>query len=348
MAAVVASHRRVLMRGRMEGLLGRGEFPTSYRRRLAGKTASAEADDRLCSHDWSVVIRSFSCDKNRRSANLAPESQRSLERYPEGKEVSSYYNVIQAMKVPIPATTWRRRLDDMFGFLNEIRKSSTQQEICRHLLCYAERFGATNLLAGPIPPPRALRREQLSHVLLDAWPEEWSTRYFSKGYLGRDPTIQLVSRGNMPFLWSELDTLCNVAPSGRRIMDEAAEFNLREGLTLPFATTEGHAIGFSVAGKKLEPDSHDRLAFQFVAAYAFGCVAVLADGKRNTRPARLSPRQHDVLRWASEGLTVDEIADHLHISRNTADTHLRLVRERLGVTSTIHAVAEAFRLGLIA
>ncbi|WJI60131.1 MULTISPECIES: autoinducer binding domain-containing protein [Mesorhizobium] len=243
---------------------------------------------------------------------------------------------------------WRRRLDDTLESVGRIRGSSTQQEICQHLLCYAGRFGATNLLAGSIPPPRALKREQVSHVLLNAWPEQWSERYFSNGYLYRDPTIQLVNRGNAPFLWSEINQVCRVCRVGRRVMEEATEFKLRKGLTIPFATLEGQAVGFSIAGEKLEPNSHDRLAFQFIAAYALGCAAVLADGKRNTRPARLSPRQHDVLRWASEGLTVDEIADHLHISRNTVDTHLRLVRERLGVTSTIHAVAEAFRLGLIA
>ncbi|WP_352747640.1 LuxR family transcriptional regulator [Mesorhizobium sp. M0701] len=242
---------------------------------------------------------------------------------------------------------WRRRLDDTLEFLCRIQRSSTQQEICRHLLCYAERFGATNLLAGPIPPPRALRREQVSHVLLDAWPEQWSERYFSNGYLYRDPTIQLVSRGSRPFRWSEIDELCRVYPVGRRIMDEATEFNLREGFTIPFATWERQAVGFSVAGEKLDPDPHDRLAFQFVAAYAFGCAAILVDGKRNSNPVSLSPRQQDVLRWASEGFTVDEIADRLAISRNTADTHLRSARERLGVANTVHAVAEAFRHGLI-
>lgn len=242
---------------------------------------------------------------------------------------------------------WRGRLDDTLEFLNYIRESSTRPEICRHLLRYAGRFGATNLLAGAIPPIGALRLNQLSHVLLDSWPEQWSARYFSKGYLYRDPTIHLVNRGNPPFLWSEIDRFYRVHPAGRRIMDEATEFELSEGLTIPSMTLEGQAVGFSIAGEKLDPDPHDRLAFQFVAAYAFGCAAVLTDGKQNSKSVRLSPRQQDVLRWASEGLTVEEIADHLHISRNTADTHLRLVRERLGVTSTIHAVAEAFRLGLI-
>lgn len=142
--------------------------------------------------------------------------------------------------------------------------------------------------------------------------------------------------------------MCQVGSFGRRVMDEATEFKLREGFTIPFATLESQAVGFSVAGEKLDPDPHERLAFQFVAACAFGSAAVLADGKRNSKQVQLSPRQTDVLRWASEGFTVDEIADRLSISRNTADTHLRSVRVKLGATSTIHAVAEAFRRGLIA
>ncbi|MGX9087488.1 helix-turn-helix transcriptional regulator, partial [Mesorhizobium sp. 98Argb] len=242
---------------------------------------------------------------------------------------------------------WRRHLNDTFEFLNQIHKSSSQQEICRHLISYAERFGARNVLAGPIPPPRALRREQISHVLLDAWPQQWSERYFSNGYLYHDPTIQLVNRGATPFRWSEIDQVSRVCSFGRRIMAEASEFKLHDGFTVPFATLSGQPVGFSIAGEKLEPDPHDRLAFQFVAACAFGCAAVLADGKRASKPVHLSPRQQDVLRWVAEGLTVDKIADRLNISRNTADTHLRLVRERLGVTNNVHAVTKAFRLGLI-
>jgi LuxR family quorum sensing-dependent transcriptional regulator len=255
---------------------------------------------------------------------------------------------LDTIKTAEATSVWRRRLDDTFEFLVGIRKSSTPQEICRLMLRYVGRFGATNLLAGPIPPPRALKREQISHVLLDAWPAQWSNRYFSSGYLYHDPTIRLVNLGNPPFLWSEIDRQHNVGPFGRRVMEEATEFGLCEGLTVPFATLEGQAVGFSVAGEKLDPDPHERLAFQFVAACAFGCATILADGKRNSGAVRLSPRQQDVLRWASEGFTVDEIADRLNISRNTADTHLRSARERLGVANTVHAVAEAFRHGLIA
>ncbi|AZO68054.1 LuxR family transcriptional regulator [Mesorhizobium sp. M6A.T.Cr.TU.016.01.1.1] len=243
--------------------------------------------------------------------------------------------------------SWRRRLDDTYVFLEEIRQCRTRESVCACVLACTRRLGVTNVLAGAIPPQYASQRTQLSYVLLDIWPHEWSQRYFSNGYLYQDPTIQLVNRGCAPFLWSDLEVLCKVSAAGRRIMEEANEFNLREGLTLALSTVEGRPIGFSIAGEKLDPDPGERLSLQFVAAYALGCAIAIADGNQKQNLVHLSRRQIDVLHWASEGLTVDEIGERLNISSHTADTHLRTVREKLGVTSTIHAVAEALRTGLI-
>ncbi|WP_172351900.1 helix-turn-helix transcriptional regulator [Mesorhizobium sp. NZP2298] len=242
---------------------------------------------------------------------------------------------------------WRSHLDQTYSILEGIWNCRSADEICRCLLKHCGRFGATHILAGAIPPPRASRRKQLSHVLLTAWPEEWSQRYFSRGYLDQDPTIRLVSRGSQPFLWSEVGETLNIGPSGRRVMDEATEFRLHEGLTVSFATVERQAVGFSIAGERLEIGSGEYVSLQFVAAFALGRALALVDGILNREPVRLSPRQRDVLHWASEGLSVDSIALRLNISRNTVDTHLRAVRERLGVASTVHAVAEAFRLRII-
>ncbi|MGY2996950.1 MULTISPECIES: helix-turn-helix transcriptional regulator [Mesorhizobium] len=243
--------------------------------------------------------------------------------------------------------SWRRQLEETGRYISDIQESRTLQDVCDCLLAFAGCLGATNLLAGAIPPPSASRREQLSHVLLDAWPEEWSNRYFSSGYLYRDPTIRLVRQCCLPFTWNEVGALCNVSAVGRRIMNEATEFDLSDGFTVAFSTIERLPVGVSIAGKKLEADPIQRMAFQLVAACAFGSASVLVRGERPRKHIHLSRRQLDVLHWAAEGLTVDQIAGRLTISSNTADTHLRIVRNRLGVTSTIHAVAEAFRLGLI-
>lgn len=243
---------------------------------------------------------------------------------------------------------WRRTLDETYAFMLDIQRSNTVKDVSQALLSFAARFGSTNILAGIIPPPSASRREQLSHVLLDHWPAEWTDRYFSKGYLYRDPTIRLVAQGSQPFSWRDLGSLGDLWPGGRRVMDEAAEFGLREGLTFSFLTVERQRVGLSIAGERLELPPGEQEAFLLIAAYAFGKAVILAEGTGERRTVSLSPRQHDVLQWASLGLQVDAIAGRLGISSHTADSHLRAARERLGVQNTVHAVAEAFRLGLIA
>lgn len=243
---------------------------------------------------------------------------------------------------------WRCRLEQTYELLVQIRRMRTTDEVCASILSYAAHFGATGVLAGVIPRPGAMRREQMSHVLLDAWPGEWSLRYFSQGYLHRDPTIRLVRRASEPFIWSAIGERLQLSASARRVMQEATEFKLNDGLTLAFSSLEGRPIGFSIAGERLEFDPSQRLALELIAAYALARAIEIRESSITRPLVRLSARQHDALQWAAEGLTVDEIADRLGVSIHTADTHLRAIREKLGVTSTVHAVAEAFRIGLIA
>lgn len=242
---------------------------------------------------------------------------------------------------------WRPYLDQTFNLLTQVRETRTLGEVSTLILGHIGRFGATGLLAGVIPRPGAMRREQMSHVLLDAWPREWSLRYFSQGYLNRDPTIGLVRRSSGPFIWSEIGERCELSASAHRVMQEAGEFRLKDGLTLTFASVERLPIGFSIAGERLELGPSERQAMELVAACALAQAVQIGESSITRQVVNLSPRQYDVLRWAAEGLTVDQIADRLGISVHTTDTHLRAVREKLGATSTVGAVAEAFRIGLI-
>lgn len=240
----------------------------------------------------------------------------------------------------------RRRLEDTYQLMIRLRRCSSAADICAGVLEFAGRVGATHVLAGVIPPPALSKAEQLGHVLLDSWPREWSERYFSSGYLYRDPTIRLVRRYVPSFMWREIDTFGMTTSPEKVVMHEATEFKLRQGITISLSTVNRHSIGFSLAGERLEVDDNERLTLELVSAYAVGSAIALV-GDEGIRAIRLSPRQLEVLRWAAEGLKNDQIADRLAISTHTADMHLRAVREKLGVTNTVHAVAEAFRLGIL-
>ena len=57
------------------------------------------------------------------------------------------------------------------------------------------------------------------------------------------------------------------------------------------------------------------------------------------RNGQLTPQEWRVARLLAEGQRHGEIARRLTISRNTAYTHVRNVRSKLGVRSTLEAVA---------
>jgi len=61
----------------------------------------------------------------------------------------------------------------------------------------------------------------------------------------------------------------------------------------------------------------------------------------------LSPRERDVLRLLAQGHDTDTIARELGVTAATAQTHLRNLRGKLGVSSRLEAVVEGLRLGLV-
>lgn len=70
----------------------------------------------------------------------------------------------------------------------------------------------------------------------------------------------------------------------------------------------------------------------------------LGDG----RFVSLSPLQEDILHMVSKGMTNDDIAEKLFMSRRNVERHLTTVYRELGVKSRVAAVQFAQELGLIA
>lgn len=72
------------------------------------------------------------------------------------------------------------------------------------------------------------------------------------------------------------------------------------------------------------------------------------DDQQKKEPAvKLTPREHDVLRWASEGRTSQEIARILGISPKTVNLHVDNLINKLNASNRTNAVVRGMRLGLI-
>ena len=239
----------------------------------------------------------------------------------------------------------RKSLDQTIEFLKAMDRTGSATDVRDFLLASLKAFGVEYFFAGTIPTPGATARQQQGHVLLSSYPLDWQRRYFSRGYLFKDGVVDAVTTGTDPVLWSDLYARCPDAGT-RRVFDEAGDFGIAAGFTVPLLTLEGSTGGFSFAGERLDIGAGDRGMLTLIANYAFGQLLLLRDQPAAKR-ITLAPRERETLQWAAEGKSDWEIGELMGISEHGADRNLRAARRKLGTSSRTHAVAQALRLGLI-
>jgi DNA-binding CsgD family transcriptional regulator len=62
---------------------------------------------------------------------------------------------------------------------------------------------------------------------------------------------------------------------------------------------------------------------------------------------RLSPREHRVISLVADGLTNHEVSRDLAISEETVKDHMKSILYKLNARNRAHAVAIAYRQGLL-
>lgn len=61
----------------------------------------------------------------------------------------------------------------------------------------------------------------------------------------------------------------------------------------------------------------------------------------------LTEKERQVLGQLALGLTLDEVADRLKVTRNTVHTHVKHIYVKLNISTRVEATMIAARLGLI-
>lgn len=90
-----------------------------------------------------------------------------------------------------------------------------------------------------------------------------------------------------------------------------------------------------------------RSSLLVMAHAAFDRIDMLSKGVDTTNDLQLSERELDCLQLLARGLSDEEIAPMLGISRRTVRYHVDHAKQKLGVSSRVHAVAAAVNRGLV-
>jgi DNA-binding CsgD family transcriptional regulator len=187
------------------------------------------------------------------------------------------------------------------------------------------------------------------HGIRQNYPEDWMRHYVERGYERKDPVPKFAFRTAQAFTWSWLVEKGGLTDDERRLMDEAAEAGLLDGVGIPLYGPNGEIAGVGLANGSggACPDRNmlallKAMATQFHIAYSEQGRAPAA-----AAPIELSAREREILLWAAEGKSDQAIADLLHIAYPTVRFHLNNIYRKLDANERIFAVVKALRRGLI-
>lgn len=230
-----------------------------------------------------------------------------------------------------------------FDVIDRLKEVPDEASAFAELKAVMTRFGFSALLVSGVPPPGE-RMEPL--VMANGWPPGWSERYMAKDYAADDPTLRRLRQTFRPFLWSETRSPKLSRPE-LRVLDEATEFGLHEGLIIPIHSGFGFEAGVSFGGDKVELAPHDIAALHLIGLYGYEALRRHQSPDTGEAARILSPREQECAKWTAAGKTAWEIGLILGISEATVHQHLNAAARKMNTVSKAHLVARCLRAGLI-
>lgn len=227
---------------------------------------------------------------------------------------------------------------DLFHKFAEQLAESLDANDLRNLL--AEMASALDLssFAYLLPSIRSGGRPKL----ISTYPDPWISHYLRRRYAQIDPVVLQARRRQETFIWFTDARDLEVSAPQRRLMDEATQYGIRCGFTIPIHDYRGRFAALTFASDEKRPlflraiDRYET-ALEFMAAF-FHVQA----HRRLAQPGlvdgvALSPREFECLKWAARGKTGWEIGRILGISKRTAEFHRDNARKKLGIPTIAEA-----------
>lgn len=225
------------------------------------------------------------------------------------------------------------------NFIDELAASPDSVRLYSAMKNIASAFDLTTFAYILSPAGQASETKLISN-----YPAGWTSHYLANAYETRDPVIALARKTAEPFDWG-LET-CGAALPGRHdpFMQEAAAFGICCGFTFPISDERSHYAALSFASDRWSPGfracfERQRQVLHLLAMLFHKKARVALAPTASVGGVRLSLRESECLRWATQGKSAWEIGRILNISRRTAAFHLDNAKMKLGVRTIQQAVA---------
>ncbi|MGV7217809.1 LuxR family transcriptional regulator [Bradyrhizobium sp. UFLA05-112] len=179
-------------------------------------------------------------------------------------------------------------------------------------------------------------------LIISTYPHNWVAHYVRSHYERLDPIISRSLQNTDPFQWG-LDVPSRpISPTQRRFLEEASEFGIRLGFTIPIHDEDGSVAALTFAADQRRPQFEKCInlnapVLQLMARCFHSQVRSKLLHQLTIDGIVLSPREVECLDWVAKGKSVWEIGQILGISHNTVAYYLRSARDKLGVRKVVQA-----------
>lgn len=237
-------------------------------------------------------------------------------------------------------------------FIHTANAASTQKDLTLLLTRKLEGYGFDQLVYSYMTACPALQK-CAEHGVIHNYPLDWMRYYTAKGYTRYDPVYQTAKNTCRPFTWRSLTQDKPLSQLQKRVMNEAREAGLKDGIGLSIRGPLGEIVGVGLASSMGGVNvSKDVLSELYLLIHQFHyCNTNLAlhplmhNGEIPT--PILSRREREILTWCAKSKSNSIIAELLGISAKTVDFHLANIFRKLGVNSRILAVLKAIQMDII-
>jgi DNA-binding CsgD family transcriptional regulator len=196
------------------------------------------------------------------------------------------------------------------------------------------------------------RLSKASAVVRSNYLSTWQERYERHQYSEADVLIRLGRTARLPFLWGSKEDLTEVTPSEQNVLEEAREFKLLSGISIPTYGPFGELMLLTLAinGTKktlvdLVRESYNLL--WMIAPQIQEAVLQSQPASGASHVVTLTAHERICLLWTLRGKSSWEISRIISRSKPTVEYHLQKAMRKFGVTTKIQAAVQAMEGGLI-
>ncbi|WEJ33036.1 LuxR family transcriptional regulator [Devosia sp. SD17-2] len=229
--------------------------------------------------------------------------------------------------------------------IEALQRQDTAEGVRKVLQKALERYGFHRFVISGLPDSAKDIRE---YVMLSGWDDEWLGRYTERDYFSVDPLVRHCFTTTLPFDWSSARYDPERDVGTHRMMQDAKEFGMSDGICVPFHMDGGMQAAMSMKGDPKAISPSERLELHMLTVYALGQLRFLNTFSQEGLAQRtITPREAEMLKWAAMGKTAGEIAEITGTSVRTVNQHCENAQRRLGTRNRLQTVVEAMRRNLI-